>query len=83
MKILAYIDSTCGLCKCHVIAAQRVTGGWSLTARVTDRNHPIYKPGELIEFRGTMIVPRDKVRRYRGLYFPRILPYDWADYITE
>lgn len=83
--MLAYYDSLRGLAKCRVISAHRTEGisGWRIKVRITARNHPIYSCGEIVESNGLHVIPRDKVRRYRGQYFARILPYDWSDYLTE
>lgn len=71
--MLAYLDSiTAGLVPCKVT---RIDGG-AVTVRVTaDRG--CYRRGDTVETTRRTAVPRERVRRFRGRYFPVILPYRW------
>lgn len=73
--MLAYFDSYSGLVPCKVLAIKAAKyGGHIAYVRYTAQRGP-YSRGETGKHNACRVVPRDAVRRFRGHFFPRILPF--------
>ena len=76
---LVYYDSMRGLVKGKIISLDwndditLTPNSQKITVKVTSKNHPVYKHGELIESSRLWIIPRDRVYIRSGQY--RISPY--------
>ena len=73
--MLAYVDSYSGLVPCKVLAIEAAQYGGHIAYVRYTAQRGLYKRGETGKHNACHVVPRDAVRRFRGQFWPRILPY--------
>lgn len=81
--MLAFYETVrSGLVPLKVVKVARDEDGQiQITGKVTAARGP-YKRGEIIEGGVVHMIPRTAVYKPRGAFFPRILPYSWAEHVA-